>query len=156
LQIQQQETPGQQQNALRDQRAQLVQQLSEIVDAKELESNGSYQLTLSNGTQLVLNGDAQALSTSRGTNGLYAVMAGNNDVTSAIGGGDLKAQLQLRDQMIPSYVNQLDQLAYEITQHVNSIHYGAYDLDGDTNNNFFTPLSSAGGAASGIALDSAI
>jgi flagellar hook-associated protein 1 FlgK len=155
-QIQQEETPGQPQNALRDQRAQLVRQLSEIVDAKELESNGSYQLTLSNGTPLVLNGDAQALSTSQGTSGLYAVMAGNTDVTSSIGGGDLKAQLQVRDQMIPSYVNQLDQLAYEITQHVNSIHYGAYDLDGNTGNNFFAPLTGADGAASGIALDSAI
>ena len=155
-QIQQEETPGHPQNALRDQRAQLVQQLSQTVDVRELESDGSYQLTLSNGVALVFNGQAQTLTASTGTNGLNAVLAGNNDVTSAIGAGDLNGQLQLRDQLIPSYMNQLDQLAYQITQQVNTIHSGAYDLNGNTGNNFFTPLTSASGASSSIALSSAV
>ena len=155
-QIQQEETPGHPQNALRDQRAQLVQQLSQTVDVRELDSSGSYQLTLSNGVALVINGEAQGLTAAPGTNGLYDVMAGTNNVTSAIGSGDLSGQLQLRDQTIPSYIGQLDQLAYEITQQVNSIHSAASDLDGNSGNKFFTPLTSASGAATSIALSSAV
>src|SRR5205807_8891326 len=55
LRIQQEETPGHPENALRDQRAQLVQELSQTADVRELDSDGSYQLTLSNGVALVLN-----------------------------------------------------------------------------------------------------
>src|SRR5689334_8656906 len=45
LQIQQQETPGTPQNVLRDQRAQLVQQLSQLADVREIDSNGTYELS---------------------------------------------------------------------------------------------------------------
>jgi len=155
-QIQLTETPGQPQNELRDQRSQVGQQLSQIVDVKEIESGGTYELTLGGGQTLVLNGGAQTLTAGVGTGGLYSVKAGNNDITSQIGAGDLKGQLQLRDQMIPSYLSQLDQLAYGITQQVNAIHSAAYDLDGNTNVNFFAPMSSASGAAAAISLSSAV
>jgi flagellar hook-associated protein 1 FlgK len=157
LQIQQEETPGQPQNTLRDQRSALVQQLSQLVDVRDIESKGTYELSLAtSGQTLVLNGFAQNLSVQTGANGLYTVNAGNNDVTAGIGGGDLKGQLQLRDQMIPSYQNQLDQLAYEITQQVNSIHSAAYDLNGNTGVNFFSPLAGASGAAGSINLSSGL
>ena len=156
-QIHQEETPEQPQNGLRDQRSQLVQQLSQLVDVREIESNGTYELSLgSSGQTLVINGDAQNLSVTPGSNGLYRVDAGNIDITSGIGGGDLQGQLQLRDQSISGYQNQLDQLAYEITQQVNGIHSTAYDLNGNTGTNFFAPLSSASGAANAIALSSAV
>jgi flagellar hook-associated protein 1 FlgK len=156
-QIQQQETPDQPQNSLRDQRSQLVQQLSQIVDAREIESKGTYEVSLgSSGQTLVINGVAQNLNVASGANGFYSVHAGNFDITSGIGGGDLQGQLQLRDQKISSYQNQLDQLAYQITQQVNTIHSAAYDLNGNTGTNFFAPLSGASGAASAIALSSAV
>lgn len=153
-QIQQNRTAGDSQNALIDQRAQLVQQLSQTIDVREIQSGSTYELTTGVGTALVLNGQAQALNASPGANGSYAVMAGNADITSQIGGGDLQAQIQVRDQMVPSYLNQLDQLAYQVTQQVNSVHSTAYDLNGNTGINFFTPLTSASGAASSIALSS--
>jgi flagellar hook-associated protein 1 len=156
-QIQQEETPTQPQNTLRDQRSQLVQQLSQLVDVREIESNGTYELSLgSSGQLLAINNVAQNLNVITGSNGLYTVNAGNVDITSGIAGGDLKGQLQLRDQMISSYQNQLDQLAYQITQQVNAIHSTAYDFNGNTGTNFFAPLSSAPGAASAIALSSAV
>jgi flagellar hook-associated protein 1 FlgK len=155
--IQEEEAPDQPQNSLRDQRSQLVQQLSQLVDAREIESNGTYEVSLgSSGQTLVINGVAQNLSVGTGANGLYSVDAGNIDITSGIGGGDLQGQLQLRDQKISSYQNQLDQLAYQITQQVNTIHSAAYDLNGNTGANFFAPLSSASGAAGAIALSSAV
>jgi flagellar hook-associated protein 1 FlgK len=156
-QIQQLEGGGQQQNALRDQRGQLVQQLSQIADVREVnDSDGSYQLSLASGPALVLNGSAQALTAKQGAGGSYSVVSGNQDVTSQITSGDLGAQLQLRDQVVPGYLNQLDQLAFQVTQQVNGIHSGGYTLDGNTGINFFTPLSSASGAASAIEVSSDI
>jgi flagellar hook-associated protein 1 len=154
--IQTEEVSGQPENQLRDQRSELVRQLSEVVNVNELESNGNYELTLGNGRMLVFNGDSQNISVAAGANGLYKVQAGSQDITGEIGGGDLHAQLELRDQKIPSYISQLDQLAYEITQHVNTIHSAAYTLGGTTGVNFFDPLSSAAGSASGIAVNSTI
>src|SRR5262249_33834063 len=89
-----------------------------------------------------------------GSNGLYQVTSGNMDITANLGGGSLKGELQLRDQTIPSYQTQLDQLASEITDQVNTIHAAASELAGNTAINFFTPLSSACGAAGSIALSS--
>jgi flagellar hook-associated protein 1 FlgK len=155
-QIQLSENVNSPQNELRDQRAQLVQQLSQTVDVKQIESNGTYELTLGNGRALVFNGDAQTLSAQPDTNGMYRVKAGNFDITSDIGGGDLQGQIQLRDQMIPGYLNQMDQLAYAVTQNVNSIHSAAYTLDGNTGINFFAPMAAASGAASKISLSSDI
>jgi flagellar hook-associated protein 1 FlgK len=146
---------GQPANALRDQRSQLVQQLSGLADVKEVESGGNYQLMLGGGRALVLNGTAQSLTVSAapGT-GFNAVMSGQDNITSEIGSGDLKAQIQLRDQYIPSYLNQLDQLAYNITQQVNTIHSQAYNPSGTTGINFFAPLSSSSGASGAMALSS--
>jgi flagellar hook-associated protein 1 FlgK len=155
-QIQYQENVNSPANELRDQRAQLVQKLSQTVDVKQIESKGNYELTLGNGRPLVFNGDTQPLTVQSDASGINHVQAGNFDITSEIAGGDLQGQIQLRDQMIPGYLNQLDQLAYNITQQVNGIHSAAYTLDGNTGINFFTPLAGAAGAATTISLSSNI
>jgi flagellar hook-associated protein 1 FlgK len=127
---------------LRDRREALVKQLSEIVEIRELESNGEYQLTTKDNRLLVINGMTQTLKTS--------------DVTSGIGNGQLKAQLAVRDQYVPKYLDALDQLAFEISTQVNAIHAAAYDQDGSTGNNFFTPLATASGASRLIELSASV
>ena len=127
----------------------MVQQLSGIVEVKEIESGGNYQLTLGTGQALVINGDAQrlTLAPAAGT-GFYAVKSGQNDITSPnLEWRSQCGKFNLRDQYIPSYLNQLDQLAYNITQQVNTIHSQAYDPSGQTGINFFAPLASSSGAA---------
>ena len=57
---------------------------------------------------------------------------------------------------VPKYLGALDQLAYEITQRVNAIHSAGYDLNGNTNIDFFAPLALATDAARLITLDSAV
>lgn len=127
-------------NDLRDKRTSLVKQLSGIVEVKELESNGDYQLSTKDNRLLALNAFVYSLSAT--------------DVTSAMGNGSLTANLAVRDQYIPKYAAALDQLAYELVQKVNTIHAAAYNLDGGTGLNFFAPLASASGAARLIALSS--
>jgi flagellar hook-associated protein 1 FlgK len=136
------EVGGQPANDLRDQRAALVGQLSQYVQVHEIDSNGDYQLVTQDNHLLVLNGTTRTLNTS--------------DVTSNIGEGSLKAEVDIRDTYVPKYAAALDQLAYEITQQVNAVHSTGYDLNGNTGINFFSPPASASGAAQSISLSSAV
>lgn len=127
---------------LRDRRTALVGELSQHLEVNELESGGDYHLTTKDNRLLVLNSLSNPLKAS--------------DVTSAIGAGSLRAELEIRDTYVPKYRAALDQLAYEITQQVNSIHSTGYNLNGNTNVNFFNPLSSAANASRLISLNTAV
>jgi flagellar hook-associated protein 1 len=125
-------------NDLRDQRASLVKQLSQLVEVTELESNGDYQLSTKDNHLLVLNTYVQPLVTT--------------DVTSAIGKGQLASHVAIRDEYVPKYADALNQMTYEIVQKVNTIHAASYNLDGGNGLNFFAPLASATDAAALISL----
>jgi flagellar hook-associated protein 1 FlgK len=77
-------------------------------------------------------------------------------ITSDLGSGSIAGALQVRDQMVPAYLQQLDQLAYTVVQQVNSLHASGFDLSGQPGGNFFTPIANVAGAASAIAVDPAI
>jgi flagellar hook-associated protein 1 FlgK len=128
-------------NDLRDRRESLIKELSTHLEVNEIDST-DYQLTTKDGRLLVMNGVANAITAA--------------DVTSALGDGSLTAEMEVRDVYVPKYSAALDQLAYDITQQVNSIHSAAYDLDGNTNINFFTPLASVAGSAQLIGLSSQV
>lgn len=126
---------------LRDRRGALIAELSQYLEVTELDS-GDYQLSTSDGRLLVMND--------------LAVPLDARTITPAIGPGSLRAELETRDTYVPKYLAALDQLAYEISQQVNSIHSTAYDLDGNTGINFFASLSSATGAAEALRLSTEV
>lgn len=125
-------------NDLRDRRGALVKELSKYVTVNELDS-GDYQITTQDNHLLVFNDTTKPLTAA--------------DVTSSIG-RSLQAEVEVLDSYVPKYSAALDQLAYEISQQVNSVHSAAYDLNGNTGINFFNPLASASGAARLISLSS--
>lgn len=141
---------------LRDQRSILVQQLSETVEVHELESNGNYQLTVGSNRPLVYNASAEHLTTFTDSNGFTAIGLGVDDITSEIDGGRIGARLDLRDQNIPQYLGDLDQLAFELVQNLNSVHSAGYDLNGNTGIDFFTPLTGVAGAAQAISVNALV
>jgi flagellar hook-associated protein 1 FlgK len=144
-------------NALRDQRSALVRQLAEIANVKEFESGREYQLSIGSNRLLVLNNLAMSLSTDPApVTGFYNVYSGASDISHEITGGRLSAAFALRDQYTSSYLNSLDQLAYEIIQEVNAVHSTAYDLDGTTGTNFFAPLGGASGASRSMQLSAVV
>src|SRR5262249_24098530 len=96
------EVGGQPANDLRDRRAALVGQISQFVQVHEIDSGGDYQLVTQDNHLLVLNDTTKALKTT--------------DVTTNIGAGSLKAQVEIRDTYFPKYIAALDQLAYDVTQ----------------------------------------
>lgn len=67
--------------------------------------------------------------------------------------GKVRSWFDLRDIIIPNYLNKIDNLAYNLVTEVNNIHVLGYGLDNSTGNNFFEPLISSVDAASNIKLD---
>ena len=142
------EAAGQTANDLRTQRYSLVSQLSELVDVREIESKGNYQILIAGTGLLVSNGSSVAVSTEpSATTGFLEIKAGNSDITSNVSGGSIYGRLQVRDQYVPDYLAALDQLAYEITEQVNLIHAASYDRSGNTGVNFFEPLAATADAS---------
>jgi flagellar hook-associated protein 1 FlgK len=143
-------------NDLRDQRTILIKQLSEIMNVRELDSNGTYQLTTGNGRPLVVAGAAVPLKIGTTAGGLTTVMSDTTDITSEITSGTLAAHVAFRDQSVPQYQQQLDQIAYDLANQVNQIHSASYDSDGNTGVNFFTPIAAPTGAALSLQLNPTI
>jgi len=143
-------------NDLRDQRTVLIKQLSEIMGVKELDTNGTYQLTTGNNRPLVVSGAAVPLEIGTTPGGLTTVLSGTTDITSEITGGTLAARVAFRDQSIPQYQLALDQMAYDLANKVNLVHAASYDPDGNTGVNFFTPIAATAGAALNLQLNPVI
>jgi flagellar hook-associated protein 1 FlgK len=137
-----------------DQRTQLVRQLSGQIDISETNAgNGSLTIATTSGAVLVDGSQSFALSTQVNPNSTYHdVYANNVDITSNIVGGNLGGLIQARDQAIPSVVNQLDTLAYNLETSFNTQSRAGFDAKGIAGVNFFTQPASATGAASTIAV----
>ncbi len=112
---------------LENQRDAQLAGLSQILDVKTLaQPNGDLLVTTASGTELPTHGPANPLSTT-GANtqpgsfypggGIPAVMLGGADVTAALTGGQLGANLTLRDTTMPTDQAQLDEFAQNLAGH---------------------------------------
>jgi flagellar hook-associated protein 1 len=146
----------------RDHRDLLAKQLGNVVGGQaRIDPDGQMRFVLDGGAVLVDGGRAATLATSPDpTTGLarVAVVDGGSrrDVTGAIGGGSLGANLRFRDQTVAQVGNQLDQVAFDLTSSFNAVHTANAGLDGATGRPMFTPLAQVAGAASTIAVDPAL
>ncbi len=66
-----------------------------------------------------------------------------SDVSGRIHGGKMEAWLDLRDETVPQYLANLDELAGTFISEVNALHTTGYDLSGDTGNTFFEDFLAA-------------
>jgi len=149
-------TAGGTASEFRDQRSSLVRQLASIIDVHELDNGDTYQLTIGGNRLLVLGPKDFAVTTGVDGSGFTHVYSGIDDITSEVEIGELAAQLHVRDMYVPAYLAQLDDLAYNIVQEVNSRHSAGYDLDGNTGIDFFAALSGSTGAAGLMATSPAV
>ena len=138
-QIVQVETNGTKANDLRDQRNNLVQNLSQLTDITYMEKdNGALTVMTKSGISLV-DGDSSSTLSQQGDKIYWNNI--QNDISSQLTGGKIGAWLDLRDNILPQYIANLDELAGTITQQVNDLHYNGYTLDGQTGKYFFNPVS---------------
>ena len=132
-----------------DQRDNLVQQLSGLIDVSVVNDGSSLTLTTKQGTALVVDGKSfaltTALDTASGTQHVYS--QDGNDITAQISGGQLGGLVQARDQSLASVQTQLDSLASGFSQALNSAQAKGFDLHGDAGGDLFTTVSGAGAAA---------
>jgi flagellar hook-associated protein 1 FlgK len=143
----------------RDHRDQIAKQLGQAVGGTaRVDKDGQMRFVLDGGAVLVDGSHSATLAaTPDSTTGLSRLEvvsgAARRDVTTAISGGSVGATLKFRDQTIPQVSSQLDQLAFDVTSQVNSVHAANAGLDGVSGRSMFTPLTQVAGAAQSIALD---
>jgi flagellar hook-associated protein 1 FlgK len=146
---------GEDPSTLINQRDQLTQQLSTLIDVNYVDAgNNSLTLTTSSGAPLVVGNQSFSLSTSTDpTTGLAHIYSQGNDITSSISSGQLAGQLQVRDQQIPTILSNLDTLAAGVANAVNAQSVLGTDLNGNPGTDFFTPPPASGqGAAASMAV----
>ena len=144
---------GQSAGTFLDQRTQLIDQLSSLIDVSAIPTDNTITLTTANGTALVAGQQSFALSTQMDASGVHDILAQGRDITSTITSGQLGGLLQARDQQLPGIQTQLDTLAAGFANAVNGIQTAGYDLNGDAGGNLFNiPPASGVGAASSLSV----
>jgi flagellar hook-associated protein 1 len=146
-QVGQMQQLGKDPGALEDQENQLINQLSQLTNVSETQTQEGLTLTTGNGTALVVGNQSYALQVGTGTDGMQDVFSNGQDITSTIQGGTLGGTIQVRDQDIPGLMNQLNTLASQFADAINSAQAQGYDLNGNQGQALFT-YNSAGAAAS--------
>jgi flagellar hook-associated protein 1 len=143
---------GQNSGPFADQRQQLINQLSSLVDVSEIDAhNGGITLTTSTGAALVVGGQSFALTTQTDpTTSLQHVFSQGADITSRLTSGQLTGQIQIRDQEIPSILSSLDTLASGIATSVNTQNKAGFDLNGVAGGNLFVPPPAGNVGAAGV------
>ena len=144
--------------SLKDQQNEAVNKLAKVIDVSVMQrQDGGVDVTFGAGHPLVIGEVTYSLvSNPVGPLGLSQLMSNGIDVTSEIKGGSIGGLLQVRDSMVPQYRNDLDQIAYTVTNQVNTLHDAGFDLSGNGAGVFFTALGSVSGAAAAIAVDPAV
>jgi flagellar hook-associated protein 1 FlgK len=138
---------------LQDEQAQLVRELSELVNITTIDRpEGGVDISTGNGRPLVVGSTGYDLTaTPVAPSGYSSITAGGMTITSELTGGRLGGLLTLRDVNIPDYLSQLDTLAYEVAQRVNTLHTAGYDQTGVDAGDFFAfstaPTGTSGAAA---------
>ncbi len=155
-QIKKQELGGGRANDLRDVRDQLIDELSEYIDVNTIEQKDG-QVRVFIGAMEIVNGVDQVNINTRvfNDNGTitHQLVWENSNMVVGNTNGQFKGLLDARDDIVPRYLEQLDILAQELIQQVNSLHSTGYGLDGSTGVDFFD--SACTGAAS-ISLNTAL
>ncbi len=139
---------GQSTADLENQRDAQVSTVSQLLDVKVLEQpNGDMVITTATGTELPSHGAANPLSTtdvavqptsvypSAGSNPtIPPIMLGGTDITGQLKGGQLGANITLRDTTLPTYQAELDEFAHNL-----AVQFAAHGLPLFTNSTGSVP-----------------
>ncbi len=129
---------------MKDQREFIVKQLNDFVHINYFEDNVGRYTILLKGMPLVDAGKVYHLNVGLDSNQNLQfnveTPSGLVSVNERIEGGKLKANLDLRDMILPEYMNKLNMMVFDFAEAINAQHRLGYGLDGSRGNNFFNPL----------------
>ncbi|OGU17909.1 MAG: flagellar hook-associated protein FlgK [Geobacteraceae bacterium GWC2_53_11] len=145
-------------NESRDQRDQLIRDLSQKIGITFTEnSDGSTDVRYADGGAALVTGSAAGVFSLDKTNPDSFVVQltppGGALGVVAPATGELGATLALRDTIIPGYLTQIDTLANAVVTSVNAQHSAGFSPTGGTGQNFFTPLGAVAGSAAAFSID---
>ncbi len=136
------EINGQSANGPRDRRDLLAKELAEKVGAQSYEdTKGMLALHLPGGLPLVQSNSAMSLQAVTSGSNLDIQLNAAGTTTTLIPsqlGGEFSGLMDIRDSFIPSLKDDLDRLAYEISNEVNTQHAIGAGLDGVVGRSFFS------------------
>jgi flagellar hook-associated protein 1 FlgK len=137
-----QATHSVEESVFRDQRQELLDQLSSLADVSYFETeSGAVTVSTGGGDILVVEDQSRSLqaTTLPDTTMTQVVLDGKN-ITADIQSGKLGGILKVRDQKIAGYLTVLDDMAAGLIERVNAQHVLGSDLNGDAGGDFFTPF----------------
>ena len=147
------ENVGEDASAFVDQRTNLIQQLSGLIDVQTIQTENGITLTTSAGIPLVSQGRNFELTTQVSVGGMLHVFSQGADITTNLTSGKLAALIEVRDQTIPGIQDDLDQLAGSLASALNAANHQGYDLGGNLGGVIFaTPPAGNVGAAAGMSV----
>jgi flagellar hook-associated protein 1 FlgK len=143
-------------NELKNEQDRIIKQLSELFKVNVVRNDdGTVNVYIGGSTLVIRNKyfEIEAIPDVNGNYYLYWKLTGQIvNFTS----GKIKSWFDLRDVIIPDYMNKMDNLAYNLVTEINNIHVSGYGLDNSTGNNFFEPLAGVTDASLNIRLDPSI
>lgn len=132
------ELGGAEASDLRDQRDLLLDKLSELVDIRTTENdNGAVSIAVG-GKPLLISTKVQKLTLqASSSDGGPQILSASGGRPVELSGGKIKGLLDVRDKLIPEYLNKLDDLASTLAEEVNAVHRSGFNLLGETNVDLF-------------------
>lgn len=126
---------------LMDRRDALINDLSSMININVKEKDNGEVSILFGGHILISENKSSPLQVSfDSSNNLHSVSLTFKDSNyePEIEGGSLAALMDVYNNKIPNYLNQLDTLAVNISREVNTVHSKGYNISGTTGINFFS------------------
>ncbi len=120
-------------NDLRDQRNNLVSELSGYMEVNTYEyDDGNIVVTTGKGFTLVSRGDIYPLSIEGGSVILESSPSARINITDSIASGKMGGWLDMRDNVIPEIISNIDELASSVIWEINAVHSQGVGLEGLT------------------------
>jgi len=139
-----------------DERDRLVNEMAAFFPEMDRFQDGNGRVTLIvRGKNLVDTEGYETLDVEADSRGYYDVViasTGESLGLSTSDDGRLAALTALRDDLLPGYLADLDKLAYNLAQEVNTLHEAGYGLDGGTGRAFFSAIPAESGAARNLSV----
>jgi len=125
-------------NDLVNQRDALINQLATLCGAEAIRQDNDMLDVVIGGIRMVQRDAVTELGLvpDPAQPGLHLIALGSITLDDELR-GDLAGRLQVRDELIPGYMQQLDTLARTLADEVNALHRAGFDLSGNSAGDFF-------------------
>lgn len=128
-------------NDFRDERNAFLDRLSELLPVTAYENSFGETIVSLQGRDLINGSHVSTIDIKTSKDGLGHIYWKNSSEKIDLQGlGELGGFIDIRDTSMNEYIGRLDKLVKEMAQRINTIHKSGYDLEGNTNEDFFVGI----------------